>query len=265
MYKKILSKEESEIYSLLELLSLQNITVPYMLKENILYMQKGDIVTYNEIDLQELYSDVLSSMYQYLNSSFSKGIYCFFSSNNTKVVSNYYEHLVFEIDNIVYELSPCLDDDFKETFNRLLEIIKNNLNRHKNYFISKKKFELLHGDLFSGNVLQYAHRKLLIDFEYIRFGPMISELSFFLCWDIISDPNSDWDISLLFSNLEKLLNSNIISVEESDIIKMFYIPLYTALAILFASAKKYADDSIIKLGALNFVSKYFGKVEGLAI
>lgn len=256
--KKFLSNEENEIFSLLETLGLQNITVPYSRNENTLTMEKGKTLLYDSIDLAKLYFDVLYKMYSYRNTKYSKGIYCFLQSSQCEEVKakNYYEYLKEEIDCIEKKYIVTIDVSLQEIYYKLLAISRDNLDKYKKYFIGLTEFELLHGDLFSGNILQYNERYVLIDFEYMRFGPFISEIAFILCWDIISDVESCWNIRLLYDKIQSILINNIITEEEKEIILNFYIPLYSSLAMLFVSAGKYDNSNIIKKGLVKFVKQY---------
>lgn len=256
--KKFISDEENEILSLLETLSLQDITVPYNRDGNTLTMAKGETILYDCMDLSSLYFDVLSNLYSYRNKKYSKGIYCFLQSSQCiEKAKNYYEYLKEEINCIEKQYLDTIDVSLKESYDMFMKFSKHNLDRYKNYFIGLTEFELLHGDLFSGNVLQYNNRNVLIDFEYIRFGPFIAELAFALCWDIISDFESCWTINQLYDKTESLLINKIITIEEKNIILNFYIPLYASLAMLFASAGKYNNSDIIKKGVKKFVMQYY--------
>lgn len=265
MYEKEITKNERELLSLLDELGLSSITVPYQVDGNKLIMQKGDSLPDIEktpLDIVSLYQQCLSKLYMYHNNFFSLGIYGIFRSENTECnESNYYLYLKNEVNRIINELEKHLMPELVAVYKNALSLFEMEFSSYREYFEEKTSFELLHGDLFAGNILLYNKQYVLIDFEYMRFGPKISEISFLLLWDIISMPQINKRARFLNDEIEKIQKNKIITERECEIIKKVYIPLYIVLICLYVSAGRYRDAEIVKNGVICFCKNYYDMEE----
>lgn len=264
IYEKIITQNEKEILSLLDEMGLSSITVPYKIVGDRLIMQKAQSlpdIGKAAIDIPRLYRQCLSSLYKYSNTTFSCGIYGIFrSKNNICTETNYFLYLKNEVDRISNELKNYLNPELVLIYKNAINFFEIGLENYRDYFEKKTHFELLHGDLFSGNILLYDNKYVLIDFEYMRFGPKLSEISFLLLWDIITIPRLNKKASLLDDDIDKLRNNNIITDEEKMVLKKVYIPLYIALICLYVSAERYRDCEIISKGVVAFFKNYYGNM-----
>lgn len=180
MVKNNLNQREINALNCLNELELNYITVPYRIEGTDLYMQDGKTIEKGRIDKDKLFKECLSKMYRISFQNYSSGFYAFWKTNELpKLGERYGTYLSRIVKN-----SPC-DDECRELRDFCVLSLNKNI-RKLNEFDS---FYLLHGDLHLGNILLYDNKYKLIDFEFMRIGPIEIELVFLFYWTDVCTNN----------------------------------------------------------------------------
>lgn len=241
---KILSEKERAAYESVLVLNLQDAVIPFQLDGNSVVMSLGKTISMCEVDFEKLYNECLKPLYSIQFRSYSPGIYSFWGlDSNVPICEQYCEYLRNQIHSIN-------DTKILPRWLPLASYIKNNLLDSLALYedsVNSTKFSLLHGDLFSGNILTFEGKYKLIDLEYMRFGPIQSELAFFLIWDIL---NADipFPDSVTWKNLPKLGYKWGLSGAEILQVRDIYIPLIILFAVYALSQGCYSQPKFLESG-----------------
>lgn len=189
----------------------------------------------------KLYFELLAPLYKFKKESFTPGVYKFFtpSSPNCKIKSQkYIPYVTAEISKIIRCLEihiPKLLED--PMFLYLVNMLNKNHVCIKNW-VPVDGYSLLHGDLHPDNMVKNGKDFLLIDYEYLRFGPSELEVcNLILC--------------LLYhykkkhkENISKLFNDYILAIKKLpfDIVSFpFFMVLVVILFYINFYIKKDPD------------------------
>lgn len=250
--QKTLSSREMDAYRLLDRLGLAYIAMPHKLDANTLHMAAGQHPSRLDLDVVQLYREVLAPMYQHCSPSPSAGVYSFIGSGVILPGTSFLHHMLHEVEMIASEVS-----DKYNTTSHLgsFETFSVACNAFENQY--KPRCHLLHGDLFLGNILLYQGEFRLIDFEHLRFGPAELELAFLLCWDFISNEDLvPYSTFVIERDTKALVASGCVSAFSANLMIECLIPMYVCLAQLNASAGTYSDSTEILKSSLTFWEKY---------
>lgn len=258
---KEIKEDERNILGIITDLKLNCITVPYDIKNNKLIMEKGKVCDRLNLDILKLYKECLEPMYKYENKEYSPGIYAFYCcKNNNKSQKQYITYLKDEFCNIEKEYKFGLLKKLEKMYDECNVKFYKSYNLILETNIINNPFCLLHGDLFSGNILEYNNKYKLIDFEYMRFGIKELELAFLVSWDFITNKSiSKYSKKIINSDVEKLTKAGYITKSQADIIINFFIPMFFMLACLYVSNKMYKDGKEITKSIISFYEEFYLK------
>ena len=151
-------------------------------------------------------------------------------------------------------------DSYTRFRSEICEISINALEKFIKKGVDVKEFSLLHGDLYNGNILINAGRYVLIDFEYLRFGPPLLEWAFLLCWDLIVNDNKEIRkriVLKVLSEKKKLIENNILTQLEMEMIFEMYMPVLLSYAVHSAINNQYKESTkILELIKLFWKEEY---------
>ena len=245
---KELNNSEALAHFVLRQLGITHIMVPHCIKDGVLYMERGTHPSRLDLDVVRLFQSVLMPMYQHHFDNCSPGIYSFMGSGSVPDGTIYLSHLLHEVDSILSESAKTHDSDVYLSsymqFKHACKVIGNRF---------QPDYCLLHGDLFIGNILVYQNQFRLIDFEFLRLGPLEVELAFLLCWDLIGHKElAGYSAYVIGRDLDALVHSKSISDDSAFVIKECLIPMFVILAWHNASVGIYSDSGSILEGCSAF-------------
>ncbi len=240
---KKMNNSEALAHFVLDHLGITHIMVPHRITDGVLYMERGTHPSRLDLDVVRLFQSVLIHMYQCHSDDYSPGIYSFMGSGSASDGTTYLSYLLHEVDLVLSDIPKAQDADVYlgsyRQFKRACKVIGDKF---------QPDYCLLHGDLFIGNILVYQDQFRLIDFEFLRFGPLEVELAFLLCWDLIGHKElAEYSAYVIARDLDALVHSKSISYDSAFVIKECLIPMFVLLAWHNASVGIYSDsDSILE-------------------
>ncbi len=251
MYIKHLNKREHTAYSCIEYLGLEKVVIPYFRNGDILKSMQGMQITHSDIQFSALYNDCLKHFYKVESNHFSPGIYSFYGNGDIPKEGEYYrDYLLHQVQSFVEPAKSQVDtvlDTFEKIFLSGIRKYGDKLNYIHN-------FSLLHGDLYSQNILCYGKRYYLIDFEYLRFGPPAIEIAFLVCWDSFCGECPIPEQGKFNLELISLRKEGFLSEDEFIIICYIFIPMFAYLAQAACKTGKFRQPHKI-LANLSKLSK----------
>lgn len=247
--KKIISKEEVEIIGILEYFSLKDITLIYSLNDNTLYERVGFHQSRLEWDIIKIYSEVLYPLHVIKTNSFTPGVYTFINSGNRVRNDDYFDHILDELKVFV------LQHKGNTLIGTMWKTINERINTLRKKGVIFNQYSLLHGDLHNGNILVFDNHYKLIDFEYVRFGPVCIEWAFLLFWDLIVETNikkREKIVKLIGKEIRELLDKQVLNNIQVEMIIDIFIPIILCSSLHYAISSKYEKSIQIKNGIVRF-------------
>lgn len=126
--------------------------------------------------------NLLIPLYKHKQRNFTPGIYKYFLPSNidsTVSSGNYITYITREFERIAKKtlIKSCSDSNPSMLlwYLKSLRRMKSDLTMQN--WIPPRGFSLLHGDLHTANIIKNNGKYLLIDFEYLRYGPPELEVS----------------------------------------------------------------------------------------
>lgn len=258
---KELSEHEVQIFDCLAALGLSDITVPYTLNGASLIMENGRQIDRRECSITKLYQDCLKHLYSYTQRDFSPGIYAFYGGAIIpKKGEKYADYLYEQIKSLHPQVARLSVPDLASLVMKVFCCLERNLDNLYSLISGIDSFELLHGDLHIGNVLEYMGNYRLIDFEFVRFGAKSCEIAFFVCWEYIVGLRDCSDISSIDEDLSALLKISAITYNEATLVKQIFIPLFIILAAISADNLIYHDSAEVSDAVKIFAMKYLQQI-----
>lgn len=198
-------------------------------------------------------TELLRKWYQQTVNTYSEGIYSFVRKGRTKRTPDtpYYIYIKREIDSIISATS--LKEEYSDLEKLAREMWETGYERYKDtYFWS---YNLLHGDLHSGNIVSFRGKYRLIDWENFRSGPKETELAFYLCWDYLRWGEDHRNLQELLHEIDIFLQNGLIHEYEKERILYCLIPMWMLILVLhlnngnlmFEADRKKACGHIIPL------------------
>lgn len=181
MVKSNISQREVNALKSLNEMNLNTITVPYRIEGSDLYMEEGRVIEKGMIDMDKLYDECLSKMYRVSFSRFSSGFYAFWGT--TEIPKEREKYGIY-LSRVLKKIP--VSGEWQE----LYDFCNTMLNKHIDELNGFCRFHLLHGDLHLGNILLYKMHYKLIDFEFMRVGPIEIELVFLFYWSVVCSYHS---------------------------------------------------------------------------
>lgn len=255
---KKISAYEGQILECLTALNLTDVTIPYTLCGDSLVMEEGRQVDRQKCSVESIYRSCLKKLYSFRQTSFSPGIYAFYGAPiSPKKGESYSEYLRGQIKALQPEIRANVAQEQIAIADAAYARLVSNFKEHYAKIESVNSFELLHGDLHIGNILEYRGEYRLIDFEFARFGPKACEIAFLLCWEYIVGLRDCRDISSIDEELQSLCRCQAISSDEVILIKQIYIPIFIVLAMISSEKQVYRDSVEIAQAVEKFALVYF--------
>ena len=227
MYIKQLSERESVAYDCMEELALSEIIIPYQRDGRLLRAESSDKVFREDIDIPHLYEECLKYMYAIKTSRFSPGIYSFYGDASVPEDGEPYgNYLIRQVRSYV-EPVMSRHDPILEQFG---DMFYSGAHRFEKDLNSIHDYSLLHGDLYSQNIMRYKGQYRLIDLEHLRFGPVSLELAFLICWDSFCGDSPILDQEQIQTELTSLKRIGFLTQGDNQLIIGVFIPMLAYLA-----------------------------------
>lgn len=255
MRRKRLAAPELEAYRCLAELGLDSITVPGRIEDGVLISDPALPVQRLELDVVRLFDECLSGMYRIRHDTCSPGMYAHFGHTaETPTANRYFTNLSQEVRAAEHTCGPVMPA-LEAVFAKHQRRFWSSMGRQSPALPSG--FVLLHGDLYSGNILTLNGAYKLIDFEHMRFGPVEIELGFLLCWDLLTNQSlSGVAAQTVSRDLGRLVDSHAITEESAGLIVDIFMPMFVVLACLYASAGRFRDTQRLTKGL-----QVFGEID----
>lgn len=253
LHKKIISNEEVQIVQLLNDLKLLDCTLIQKIENNVLIEKCGKHVSRNQWDILKIYVEVIAPFHSIKSDDFSPGFYCHLNLMQDVKEKDYRVYMLNGIRKTInYTISKEDSNDVKYKIYKEIEKTINGLIKDD---FKINQFNLLHGDLYNGNVLFLNGKYSLIDFEYIRFGPFQLEWAFLLFWDLIVE--NDIEKRKIFFNkirndLRILKTNHILNNSDMRLIIELYLPSIVCLSLNSCDRNVYTNEKIIREGLIRF-------------
>ena len=254
IYIKHLKKNEKiKIQAVETLLHGKEVMLPYIVLGNYCIMPMAKAVTVREHPDPNKMADLLLKWYTRTTDSYSEGIYSFARKGITKKEEemDFYKYIKREMDCIIEKSS--IKEEYEELEHCAKEMWNLGYKQYKDTFFWS--YNLLHGDLHTGNVVCFRGNYRLIDWECFRSGPKEIELAFYLCWDYLNQGEKYRKLDELISELDIFTEKQLVSLQERDRILYFLIPMWMLIMVLylnngnllFEKERKMACQQIIPL------------------
>ena len=163
---------------------------------------------------------------------YSEGIYSFARKGlHSRTDEEYYKYINTEIELLLEKTTVI--NDLCDVFIKAKQMWESAIENYKNTYYYR--FELLHGDLHTGNIVYYLGKCRFIDWEHIRSAPKEMELSFYLIWCYCQNEQFANDFSQLRLEIEELLIQRLISKDEKERIERLLIPMWFLITICYIS------------------------------
>lgn len=238
-YIKTLKKNEHlKLQAVKQTPELSQASLPFFLLKHFAVMPLA-----TRIDIQErpeigMLIPKLNKMYTLKTKSFSEGIYSFARhGRNKRNGEPYYRYLQKEINTLVSETTVELS--LKETFNISWKMWKKGIENANE--VNFESYEILHGDLHSGNILKFRQNIYLIDWEYLRSGPKEVEISFYLLWHYLQYADYASNFDILKQELDEFVRRKTIKSDEAFRILNILIPMWFIVDICYLTSNKLSN------------------------
>lgn len=253
LFCKQLCDQEAESLTVLAQLGLTHITVPFEIEQSTLIMAQGEPVEGAARLIESVYRDCLADLYSVKSARYSPGLYAFYGTPEVPSPGEPYGHyLARQSSSLLKSLEGCSFVIIRSIATFCSELLRKSFQKHMSALDSQETFSLLHGDLHSGNILQYRGAYKLIDFEFMRFGSVSMEIAFLLFWDYITGeaPFPPWD------ELRRLATRTgsmcCLSSEETAQITDVFLPVFLLCAASGLIRDCYSDPISIQKGLKSF-------------
>ena len=230
MFIKKLKNSEYEKMKALKDLNISNLLLPYTILGNYIIMPRGNSYSFqNRPNAYEI-SQALSSLYKNKIFFFSEGIYSFARQGKTHRKNDlFFKYIDKEIELLIS--NTILDMDLEETFNCCYTMWKKGFDIYKD--TTYDSYEILHGDLHLGNILNYKNKIRLIDWEYLRSGPKELELGFYVCWEYLQNQFCFDNFSTMLNELDIFIETGLINSKERCRIISTIIPMWLLITLCY--------------------------------
>lgn len=253
LHKKKLSNFEIEIVHLLKELTLIENTLIQSVEGNTLIEFEGHHIERLKWNIVKLYNEAIKPFHRIHSDRFTPGIYSFMSSNIVDLEKDYRVHLLSELNRLI-SFSSSQDEKILLK-NEIFNVVSDSIALLIRENIEIKNFCLLHGDLYNGNLLFYNNKYVLIDFEYVRFGPFQLDITFLIFWDYISESDNlkrRKSIDSALSNIKDLKFNGIINDLDIFLILDLFLPVLLCCTLQFCEGNKYLNSEEISEGIKRF-------------
>ncbi len=229
--KKLSANEKIKMEAAHILTEDKKIMLPYVLvgKYCIMPMAKA-VVAQRRADPEKI-ADMLQEFYSRTVSIYSEGIYSFARQGWTRNSPDmpFYRYIKQELDSL-YSHTVV-----KPEYARLEEISRRmwekGYEEYKDTFFWS--YNYLHGDLHTGNIVNFLGEYRLIDWENLRSGPKEIELAFYMCWDYFLYDDHEKNLQSLMNEVNIFETKGLINSGERDRILYLVIPMWMVLIILY--------------------------------
>lgn len=250
---KQLCDQEAESLAVLDQLGLTHITVPFEIEQSTLIMAQGEPVEGAALLIEPVYRDCLADLYSVKSARYSPGLYAFYGTPEVPSPEEPYGHyLARQSSGLLKSLEGCSSVIIRSIAAFCSELLRKSFQKHMSALDSQQTFSLLHGDLHSGNILQYRGAYKLIDFEFMRFGPVSMEIAFLLFWDYITGEAPFPSRDDLTRQAECAGHICGLTSKEADQILTVFMPVFLLCAASGLIEKRYSDPISIQKGLKSF-------------
>lgn len=230
MYVKKLKKNEYEKVSALNELNIKEILLPNIVVGPYIIMPTAKPYSNNKRPNVYELSEALKLLYNNKVLTFSEGIYSFARQGKTHKNGCYFFEYINE--EIKYLMSITkFSDELIPFFELSYEMWSEGLRLYQN--TRYNCFEILHGDLHKGNILNYNNKIKLIDWEHLRSGPKEIEIGFYLCWDYLQDIKNFDNFETFINELNAFVETQVISFWERHRIVSLIIPMWFLVTLCY--------------------------------
>lgn len=256
MHNKIITEQEVEIIHMLQDLSLDEYTLVSCVKDNVLTEYVGNHIPRCQWDICKMNDEIIVPFRNIRAKSFTPG---FYSHMNSGVMHEEKDYRLF----LLKELEAILDyseEDINQPEYAVFCLVRDAIEKLINEGIEINQFCLLHGDLYNGNILMYNNKYLLIDFEYVRFGPPQLEWAFLLYWDLMMEMDLSKRHRILVKVLDEIqLLKRKLLLNETDLrlIVDVFLPAVVALSLHLSENGRFDKGDIIHKGVTYFWDKEY--------
>lgn len=246
-YQKKINISEINAIELLSELKLDKLLYPkYLIKENTLYIEKCNQLWNSKPDnILSVVKCCVDTIYKITVQSYSAGIYSFLiGKDHYNDKQNYFKNLATQLNGIISNGNEVINNKHEKLFIRLKEYSKN---------YNKLRFTILHGDLHPGNIVYKDSKILLIDWEYLRFGPPELEISYYIILCALNSQYKSNDINLILNNLNEMASEWEI---DFNIITEIFLP-YLIICLSIYNKMNRIRNSIFQEEYLSYMLNIF--------
>ena len=257
-HQKTINVSQIKAISDIHKYGLDHITLVERLDGKFLTEKKGKSVSYSSLNIVMLYKTCLSRLYSVESDKWTGGIYSYWEVISEKG-NDYWDFILLQVEYIVEKAKLRPDPLIQQWIASIKEYINDNPE-------SPQKFQLLHGDLYLGNILLYRRQYRLIDFEYLHFGSKMLELTFLLFWDAISETdleNRNKRLVEVPKKIKKLKQAGIIDKIDEEQIFRLYLPLISVYAYCECELGELAFGEERKKGITRFWMSEINMIENV--
>ena len=232
IYIKNLKKNEKLKLEAVEVLpGGKEVMLPHITLGNFCIMPMAKTIDQHDHPNPDKMADMLLKWYTRTTDSYSEGIYSFARKGHTKrgADNSFYRYIKREIDSITERSS--IKGEYEELECCAREMWTLGYEQYKDTFFWS--YNLLHGDLHTGNVVSFRGNYRLIDWENLRSGPKEIELAFYLCWDYLRWGDTYRSLDDLIDEISVFVDKRLISAQERDRILYFLIPMWMLILVLY--------------------------------
>lgn len=176
-----------EIKNISRLSSLEPSIIPDIkeVSKDRYFVRKGRNLSLTDIapgNFIRLCQNLLVPLYQHTQGKFTPGIYKYFLPSNVDSTVPSDKYLPYVTRKLAKIAKRTINSNYSDFDPSTLIWYLKSLRKTEKYlsiqnWTPSRGFSLLHGDLHTGNIIKRNGKYLLIDFEYLRYGPPELEVS----------------------------------------------------------------------------------------
>lgn len=242
--KKLKSNERIKIQAAEVLPYGKNAMLPMLLIGNYCITPMAKIIPKGSRPDPFKMAEFLTEWYQWTTDTFSEGIYSFVRKGRTKRVPGepYYQYIQREIEHLISESS--LQQDYADLFSVCYSMWTTGIEKYKDTFFWS--YYYLHGDLHSGNIVNFRGKYHLIDWENLRSGPKETELSFYFIWDFLQNGENYRTLDDMLKEIDIFVQKSVITEQEKERILYCLIPMWMLIIVISLNngSLRYAQERL---------------------